>query len=72
MWVTYCMSVVCSANNWWLRSANSATNFANVNNSGSNNNNNASNSNGAALGTSFARQSSHYCGEIRATERRSI
>ena len=32
--------------NWWLRSVNSATNFANVNNNGNANNNNASNSNG--------------------------
>ena len=32
--------------NWWLRSVNSATNAANVNNNGNANNNNASNSNG--------------------------
>ena len=32
-----------SANNWWLRSANSATNVRNVNNNGNFNNNNASN-----------------------------
>lgn len=32
--------------NWWLRSVNSATNAANVNNNGNANNNGASNSNG--------------------------
>jgi len=32
--------------NWWLRSVNSATNAANVNNNGNANNNSASNSNG--------------------------
>ena len=31
--------------NWWLETANSATNFANVNNNGNANNNNASNTN---------------------------
>jgi hypothetical protein len=37
-----------SANNWWLRSVNSSTNFWNVNTNGDANNNNASNSNGVA------------------------
>ena len=32
--------------NWWLRSAVSSANFANVNNNGNANYNNASNSNG--------------------------
>lgn len=32
--------------NWWLRSVNSATNAANVNNNGNANNNNTSNANG--------------------------
>lgn len=47
-----------TANNWWLRSANSSTNFRNVNNNGNFNNNNANNSNGVVLGFSSARQSS--------------
>ena len=34
-----------SANNWWLRSVNSSTNFRNVNSNGTLNNNNASNQN---------------------------
>ena len=45
--------VICykgSASVWWLRSANNATNFRNVNNDGSENNNNASNSYGLVLG----------------------
>lgn len=41
---------ITNAANWWLRSANNATNFRNVNNNGNVNNNNASNSNGVALG----------------------
>ena len=40
----YGVAFVCG--NWWLRSVNSATNFANVNNNGNANNNNAGNSNG--------------------------
>jgi len=41
-----------SANNWWLRSANSnnGTNFWYVNNNGTSNNNNANNANGVAFG----------------------
>lgn len=35
----------CKRTNWWLETANSATNFANVNNNGNANNNNASNTN---------------------------
>lgn len=31
--------------NWWLETANSATNFCNVNNNGNANNNNAANTN---------------------------
>ena len=38
-----------AASNWWLRSANSDTNFRYVNNNGNNNNNNANNSNGVAV-----------------------
>ena len=41
-----------SASYWWLRSANSATNFRYVNNNGNDNNNNASTTNGVALGSS--------------------
>jgi len=41
-----------SANNWWLRSANSATNARYVNNNGSFNNNNVSNTNAVAFGSS--------------------
>lgn len=41
-----------SANNWWLRSANSGTNFRYVNSNGNDNNNNANNTNGVALGSS--------------------
>ena len=40
-----------SANNWWLRSANTSDgNFRNVNNNGTANNNNANNANGVAFG----------------------
>ena len=39
------MGAACLAVNAWLRSANSATNFRNVNTNGTANNNNASNTN---------------------------
>lgn len=40
------LSVIgCKRSNWWLATANSATNFANVNNNGNANNNNAANTN---------------------------
>lgn len=46
------LHVLCSANNWWLRSGyfNNTNNFANVNNDGSQNNNNANNTNGVVPG----------------------
>jgi len=52
-----------SANNWWLRSANSGTNFVNVNNNGNGNNNNATNANGVVFGFYSVRQSNQK-GEI--------
>ena len=54
-----------SGTNWWLRSANNASNFGNVNNNGNSNNNNANNSNGVALGSCPVRQSNRK-GEISA------
>jgi len=55
-----------TANNWWLRSANSNndTNFRNVNNNGNVNNNNANNTNGVALGFSQGRQSNHMAKSV--------
>ena len=41
-----------SATNWWLRSANSATNAHYVNSNGNMNNNNVNNTNALALGSS--------------------
>ena len=48
--ITFFSPVIgCNRANWWEESANSATNFANVNNNGNANNNNASNANRAPL-----------------------
>ena len=48
--ITFFSPVIgCYRTNWWEESANSATNFANVNNNGNANNNNASNANRAPL-----------------------
>ena len=55
----------CKASNWWLRSANNASNFRYVNTSGSNSNNNANNSYGVALGSSPARQSNRKAKSVR-------
>ena len=59
-----------SANNWWLRSANSTTNFRYVNNNGNENNNNANNTNGVVFGfhIGFCRKSKYDKGKQNGIE----